>query len=376
MPVYRKPHEKNFTVIDNGYLQDKDLGTKAKGLLTIMLSLPDDWKFSRDGLLAIYKEGETSLTATLNELKRKGYLSIRKFKSDSADADPFVYSYDIFESPDVRVPENRVLGNRILDDRVLENPVTYKELNNQELNNKILSNKIHSHQIRVGAGGGSDEDDDLNGEDGTEGEDRDDISVSENGKRIPTRSLTARTDEQECEARGTWRPKNSSTDEHSSQCSGGVHASTVPDAITCRTERGAEYGAATVSLALRASAQTLSASVRRPPTSDQRPATVPSVAYALRQGIALSENNLKELEDFAAKLGDEAVVWAVDEALAGGKKFYAYVRGILNKRVAMGAKSMDDIRQMEERRHNGTDQCFGREGPGDAPGRFDCDITV
>ena len=99
-------------------------------------------------------------------------------------------------------------------------------------------------------------------------------------------------------------------------------------------------------------------------------------AYALKQGIALSENNLKELEDFAAKLGDEAVVWAVDEAFAGGKKFYAYVRGILNKRVARGAKSMDDIRQMEERRRNGTDQCFGREGPGDAPGRFDCDITV
>jgi DNA replication protein DnaD len=70
------------------------------------------------------------------------------------------------------------------------------------------------------------------------------------------------------------------------------------------------------------------------------------------------------------------VVWAVDEALAGGKKFYAYVRGILSRRVARGAKSMDDIRQMEERRHNGTDQCFGREGPGDAPGRFDCDITV
>ena len=120
----------------------------------------------------------------------------------------------------------------------------------------------------------------------------------------------------------------------------------------------------------------MSGAAGRPPTNDHRPATVPSVAYVLRQGISLSENNLKELEDFARKLGDEAVVWAVDEALAGGKKFYAYVRGILNKRVAMGAKNMDDIRQMEERRRNGTDQCFGREGPGDAPGRFDCDITV
>ena len=312
MPVYRKPHEKNFTVIDNGYLQDKDLGTKAKGLLTIMLSLPDDWKFSRDGLLAIYKEGETSLTATLNELKRKGYLSIRKLKSDSADADPFVYSYDIFESPDVRVPENRVLGNRtlgnrILDDRVLENPVTYKELNNQELNNKILNDKEHSHQIHGGAGGGSEEEDYSDGEDGTEEECMDDIPISENGRRIATRSLTARNDEQERETGRTWRPKASSTDERSSQCSGalwaprlpvqqeeriatpplearndarkgrpcsgGVHASIVPDAITCRTERGAEYGAATVSPALRASAQTLSGSAGRPPTNDHRPLT-------------------------------------------------------------------------------------------------------
>ena len=120
----------------------------------------------------------------------------------------------------------------------------------------------------------------------------------------------------------------------------------------------------------------MSGAAGRPPTSDHRPSTSPSVSYALRQGIALSENNLKELEDFAAKLGDEAVVWAVDEALAGGKKFYAYVRGILSRRVARGAKNMDDIRQMEERKRNGTDQCFGREGPGDAPGRFDCDITV
>ena len=341
MKVHREPHETFFVVVDKAYLQDMDLSLKAKGLLTLMLSLPDDWKYSIPGLTAICRESGIAVSSAIKELKAKGYLKVSKYNASSDEKGRFGYAYEIFErpvSPDPCFPhlddpglddpdlEKPDLEEPALEEPALENTGLYKIINNQIIKDQIMNNQEHSHQIQGGAGGGSDKDD-LDGEDGTE---------------------------------GTWRPK----------------ASIVPDAITCLTERGAEYGAATVSPTLRASAQTLSGAAGRPPTTDHRPATVPSVAYALRQGIALSENNLKELEDFADKLGDEAVVWAVDEALAGGKKFYAYVRGILSRRGAMGAKNMDDIRQMEERRHNGTDQCFGREGPGDAPGRFDCDITV
>ncbi len=98
MPVYRKPHDKNFTVIDNGYLHDKDLSIDAKGLLTLMLVLPDDWKFSHRGLEAICLEGRDAISALIRELKQKGYLRITKRRVKGSGG-PFVFEYDIFEQP-------------------------------------------------------------------------------------------------------------------------------------------------------------------------------------------------------------------------------------------------------------------------------------
>ena len=287
MPIYRGSHENNFVVIDKGYLRDKALSLKAKGLLTLMLSLPDDWKYSLSGLKAICRESAGAISSAMKELKERGYVKISKYNASSDEKGRFGYAYEIFEHTGSPSPDDPDMDDPAMENPGTEKPGTenmglYRIINNQERNNQEKNNKAHSHQERAGAGGGAFSEND-DGEDGTE----------------------------DADAKG----------------------------------------------------------------NDRRPTTA-SVSYALRQGIELSENNLKELEVFADKLGDEAVVWAVDEALASGKKFYAYVRGILNKRIALGAKNLNDIRSMEERRHAGSDKYLGRERPGNAPGRFDCDITV
>lgn len=77
------------------YLTDLDLSLKAKGLLSVLLSLPDDWNFSKAGLAKIIKEGRTVLENTLKELKNHGYLKIEKKRDEGR----FVYVYYIFEEP-------------------------------------------------------------------------------------------------------------------------------------------------------------------------------------------------------------------------------------------------------------------------------------
>lgn len=68
-----KRDRKNFTLIDNEALRDKNLSYKAKGLLCVILGLPEKWDFSVKGIAAISTEGETSVRSTIKELKKAGY---------------------------------------------------------------------------------------------------------------------------------------------------------------------------------------------------------------------------------------------------------------------------------------------------------------
>lgn len=76
----RVKKDKNYSVISNCLLRDKDISLKAKGLLCVMLSLPDKWEFSIAGLAAISHEGETSIRSTLKELEQNRYLERGKVK--------------------------------------------------------------------------------------------------------------------------------------------------------------------------------------------------------------------------------------------------------------------------------------------------------
>lgn len=84
----------NYTKIDNTYLEDKNISLKAKGLLTLMLSLPDVWNFNINGLRLLCKESRLAITNALKELEENRYLIIEKGHSKD---DKFLYNYIVYE---------------------------------------------------------------------------------------------------------------------------------------------------------------------------------------------------------------------------------------------------------------------------------------
>ena len=100
MAVFRVHKTKNYTLMSNHHLRDKDLSLKAKGLLSVMFSLPDSWNYSIPGLCAILKENETAVKSTIKELKATGYLIVDKKKPCKEEGrSKFKYIYNIYETP-------------------------------------------------------------------------------------------------------------------------------------------------------------------------------------------------------------------------------------------------------------------------------------
>jgi hypothetical protein len=99
MAVFRVHKTKDFTVMSNHHLRDKNLTLKAKGLLSVILSLPDDWKYSIAGLAAICKEGTSAVKSALQELTDAGYVTVTKLYPNQTETGRIEYVYDIHEFP-------------------------------------------------------------------------------------------------------------------------------------------------------------------------------------------------------------------------------------------------------------------------------------
>jgi hypothetical protein len=78
--VFRVERTKNFTVMSNHHFKNKQLSLKAKGLLSLMLSLPDEWDYNMQGLATLSKDGIDSVRSTLNELERHGYVERNRIR--------------------------------------------------------------------------------------------------------------------------------------------------------------------------------------------------------------------------------------------------------------------------------------------------------
>ena len=74
MAVFRIEKTRDYTVMSNHHLKDRTLTLKSKGLLSMMLSLPDEWNYTTRGLAAICREGVDSIGAALKELETHGYM--------------------------------------------------------------------------------------------------------------------------------------------------------------------------------------------------------------------------------------------------------------------------------------------------------------
>ena len=74
MPFFRVNKTKDYTIMANHHLKNRELSLKAKGLLSVMLSLPEDWHFTVHGLVSICKEGRDSISGAVRELEEAGYI--------------------------------------------------------------------------------------------------------------------------------------------------------------------------------------------------------------------------------------------------------------------------------------------------------------
>ena len=134
MAVIRVNKTADYTVMSNTHFKDNEMSLKAKGLLSLMLSLPDNWDYSINGLVAICKENKTTIKTTLNELKSFGYLVITKKNPNETQSGRFEYEYNIYEQPHKKQAQEKQ-GVEILP---LENP---PQLNTKELSTNKSSTK-------------------------------------------------------------------------------------------------------------------------------------------------------------------------------------------------------------------------------------------
>ena len=82
MAVFRIEKNKNYTVMANYHLRDISLSLKAKGLLSLMLSLPEGWDYTTKGLACICKDGVDSICSTVKELEKAGYVQRRRLRNE------------------------------------------------------------------------------------------------------------------------------------------------------------------------------------------------------------------------------------------------------------------------------------------------------
>lgn len=132
MAVIRVQKTQNYTVMSNHHLRNKELSLKAKGLISLMLSLPPEWDYSVQGLVSICKESHTSVRSALKELEEHNYL-IRERKN--SEKGYFVYEYTLYEIPEPYTGIQHTV-KRDADNRHTENRT---QLNKEKLNTKELS---------------------------------------------------------------------------------------------------------------------------------------------------------------------------------------------------------------------------------------------
>lgn len=127
MAVCRIEKTKDYTVMANHHLRNKELSLKAKGLLSLMLSLPEDWDYTVKGLAYICKDGIDSINGTIKELEEQGYVFRKRLRNDKGQLT--TTEYTILEQPqslDISGSqpkwENPILDNPTLEKPIQENP--------------------------------------------------------------------------------------------------------------------------------------------------------------------------------------------------------------------------------------------------------------
>ena len=144
MAVCRVHKTKDYTLMSNCHLRDKELSCKACGLLSKMLSLPEEWDYTTRGLAAICKDGVDSISSALKELEQRGYLVRTRLRDDKGRITDV--EYNIYETPQPPAPdtdsphtENPDMDMPDTASPCLENPAQYNT-------NKSNTQKENTHE--------------------------------------------------------------------------------------------------------------------------------------------------------------------------------------------------------------------------------------
>ena len=125
MSVFRVEKNKGYTVMSNHHLRNHTLSLKAKGLLSQMLSLPDDWDYTLQGLAQINKESIDAIREAVRELERAGYIKRSRERDERGCLRGTVYT--IYEQPHAEpTPEKPMQALPTLDNPILEKPMLDK----------------------------------------------------------------------------------------------------------------------------------------------------------------------------------------------------------------------------------------------------------
>lgn len=147
MAIVRVVKNKDYTVMSNAHLHDKRLSLKAVGLLSIVLSLPDDWHYTVKGLVGSVKDGERAVNGALSELKQCGYLQVNKLYPNS-ERSKIEYQYVFYEKPqDIQnVPLEQDIQNVDLQNVGLQN-VDIQNVGAYINTNKQSTNKQNTKEL-------------------------------------------------------------------------------------------------------------------------------------------------------------------------------------------------------------------------------------
>jgi len=146
MAVFRVERNKGYTVMSNHHLRNKELSLKSKGLLSQMLSLPEDWDYTLAGLAQINKESIDAIRTAVWELERLGY--IKRHQGRDEKGKMTAIEYIIYETPKNKeeqpMLENPTTVEPTLENPILENPTSDNPTseNPMEINKDILNTDL------------------------------------------------------------------------------------------------------------------------------------------------------------------------------------------------------------------------------------------
>ena len=146
MPVFRVERTHDYTVMSNHHLKNSQLSLKAKGLLSMMLSFPDEWNYSERGLASICKEGVDAIHSAIKELENAGYMERHQLRGKGGKiVDTEYVIYEKPHQPDMAPPDTE---NPDLDEPYAAEPDTGNpgELNTQIPNTQKTNTKISRTQ--------------------------------------------------------------------------------------------------------------------------------------------------------------------------------------------------------------------------------------